>query len=161
MVPDPSAASPHLRHRALDGHLRARESERPDALFRDTLARRLAGERGETIRRQMAAAVQEWAFVTRTVLFDHAIEARIASGHASRGESRRRGSTPGRIGWSCRRSCTGSRSICPSCSTLRPRRIDAERPKCRLERFASTSQTGRPGRWPSTASARARDHRRA
>jgi O-methyltransferase involved in polyketide biosynthesis len=32
---------------------RAQESERPDAIFRDRFARRLAGERGEQIARMM------------------------------------------------------------------------------------------------------------
>jgi len=60
---------------------RARETERPNALFRDPFARRLAGERGETIRREMAAAVDnEWAFIVRTHLFDQAIRGRIEAG---------------------------------------------------------------------------------
>jgi methyltransferase (TIGR00027 family) len=60
---------------------RARETERPDALFRDPLARRLAGERGEQIRRHMAGAQDnEWAFVIRTYLFDHAIRQCVESG---------------------------------------------------------------------------------
>jgi methyltransferase (TIGR00027 family) len=60
---------------------RARESERPDALFRDPFARRLAGERGE----QIAAAIpfsnkQTWAWVTRTCLFDQFITEQIRDG---------------------------------------------------------------------------------
>ena len=48
---------------------RARESERPDALVKDPLARRLAGARGE----QIAAALSfgerhAWTWVTRTYL---------------------------------------------------------------------------------------------
>ena len=50
---------------------RAMESERPDALFHDPFARRLAGERGETIHRQMARRdYVSWSTITRTVLFD-------------------------------------------------------------------------------------------
>jgi methyltransferase (TIGR00027 family) len=61
---------------------RARETARSDALFRDPLAARLAGERGESIRRQMAAggADNEWAFLVRTHLFDRAIQGRVAAG---------------------------------------------------------------------------------
>jgi methyltransferase (TIGR00027 family) len=60
---------------------RARETERPDALFRDRFARRLAGERGE----QIAAAIpfsnsQAWAWVTRTYLFDQFITEQIREG---------------------------------------------------------------------------------
>jgi len=50
---------------------RAMESERPDALFRDPFARRLAGERGEAIHRQMGGQDWvSWSTITRTVLFD-------------------------------------------------------------------------------------------
>jgi methyltransferase (TIGR00027 family) len=50
---------------------RAMESERPDALFRDPFARRLAGERGEVIHRQMGSRdYVSWSTITRTVLFD-------------------------------------------------------------------------------------------
>ena len=50
---------------------RVRETERSDALFRDPLARRLAGQRGD----QIAASIpfsdrNTWAWVVRTYLFD-------------------------------------------------------------------------------------------
>ena len=59
---------------------RARESEREDALFRDPFARRLAGERGESIRQQLAIVDNEWAFVVRTYLFDRAIRRCVEAG---------------------------------------------------------------------------------
>lgn len=61
---------------------RAIESERPDALFRDPFARRLAGERGDRISREMPASARKagWAFVARTVLFDQFILEQIAGG---------------------------------------------------------------------------------
>lgn len=54
--------------------LRAEESERPDAVFRDPFARRLAGRRGS----QIASAIEfsranSWSFVARTYLFDAVI----------------------------------------------------------------------------------------
>lgn len=50
---------------------RAMESERPDALFHDPFARRLAGERGETIHQGMGKQDWvSWSTITRTVLFD-------------------------------------------------------------------------------------------
>lgn len=50
---------------------RAMESERPDALFRDPWARRLAGERGEAILRGMPRGRSSaWAMIVRTQLFD-------------------------------------------------------------------------------------------
>jgi methyltransferase (TIGR00027 family) len=58
---------------------RAQESERPDAIFRDPYARRLAGERGhvieESMRRGMSAA---WAMIVRTAVFDEIILDTIA-----------------------------------------------------------------------------------
>jgi methyltransferase (TIGR00027 family) len=47
---------------------RATESERPDAIFHDEYARRLAGERGEAIGRKLAQ--NAWAIAVRTYLFD-------------------------------------------------------------------------------------------
>jgi methyltransferase (TIGR00027 family) len=60
---------------------RAIESERPDALFHDPFARRLAGERGERIAETMEFANRNaWSFVARTVVFDRFIEDSLASG---------------------------------------------------------------------------------
>jgi len=60
---------------------RARESERPDAVFHDPFARRLAGERGE----QIAASVtfmekNSWPFVARTWLTDYLISEQLRQG---------------------------------------------------------------------------------
>ncbi|MFN8582751.1 MAG: class I SAM-dependent methyltransferase [Gemmatimonadaceae bacterium] len=53
---------------------RAMETERPDAIFRDPFARRLAGAKGEeivaTIKRGRAMA---WAMIVRTAVFDELI----------------------------------------------------------------------------------------
>src|SRR5262249_44279004 len=60
---------------------RALESERPDALFRDPLASRLAGERGQSIRAGMGFANKNtWSFVARTVLIDRFIAERVRQG---------------------------------------------------------------------------------
>jgi methyltransferase (TIGR00027 family) len=60
---------------------RARETERPNPLFRDPFARRLAGDRGE----QIAATVElasrgDWPLIARTLLFDRFIEDEVAAG---------------------------------------------------------------------------------
>jgi methyltransferase (TIGR00027 family) len=60
---------------------RARESERPDALFRDPFARLLAGERGE----QIADAIEfsnknTWSWIARTYLFDQFITDQLQDG---------------------------------------------------------------------------------
>ena len=61
---------------------RAQETERPDALFRDPFARRLAGERGEELLRLLSRAAEgrSWPFVTRTVVIDRFIEERVRQG---------------------------------------------------------------------------------
>src|SRR5437867_13054011 len=60
---------------------RARETERPDALFRDPFARRLACERGEEIANAIAFSNQNtWSWIARTYLFDHFITQEIAAG---------------------------------------------------------------------------------
>ena len=60
---------------------RARESERPDAIFHDRFARTLAGSRGQEIDASMPFSQrQTWAWVTRTYLFDHFISQQVAQG---------------------------------------------------------------------------------
>jgi methyltransferase (TIGR00027 family) len=60
---------------------RARETERPDAVFRDPFARALAGERGETIAQALSAADEfAWSFVARTYLFDRFVTRLVRHG---------------------------------------------------------------------------------
>ncbi|HET7872738.1 MAG TPA: SAM-dependent methyltransferase [Terriglobales bacterium] len=60
---------------------RARESERPNALFRDPFARRLAGERGENIAAAISKkASPEWPYIARTVRFDQIVTEQIKQG---------------------------------------------------------------------------------
>lgn len=61
---------------------RAEESERPDAVFNDPFARRLAGEKGE----QIANAIEfgrknSWSFVARTYHFDEFIMQHVEQGY--------------------------------------------------------------------------------
>jgi methyltransferase (TIGR00027 family) len=60
---------------------RARETERTDAVFRDSFAGRLAGERGEKIAASMSFAEKNsWPFVARTWLVDHVILSQVKLG---------------------------------------------------------------------------------
>ena len=59
---------------------RAKESERPDALFRDPYARKLAGERGEQIAKELSSAQPEWPYAARTVRFDEIVSSRVQEG---------------------------------------------------------------------------------
>ncbi len=60
---------------------RARETERPDAHFRDPFARRLAGERGEQIAQSMPlGGNNDWSMITRTCLGDDLINEQVHEG---------------------------------------------------------------------------------
>lgn len=54
-------------------YYRALESERPDALFHDPWARRLAGERGRVMAERMAKVALPWAIAVRTKVYDELI----------------------------------------------------------------------------------------
>ena len=60
---------------------RARETDRPDALFRDPFARRLAGARGEHIANTIPDGNKNlWTWVTRTYLFDQFVAQQVKEG---------------------------------------------------------------------------------
>jgi methyltransferase (TIGR00027 family) len=60
---------------------RALETERPDALFRDPFAKRLAGERGRRISDDMPTSrVVAWTVALRTRIIDDYLQAAIAAG---------------------------------------------------------------------------------
>jgi methyltransferase (TIGR00027 family) len=60
---------------------RARETERSDAVFRDPLARRLAGERGERIADSKPLGTDTgWSMVARTYLIDRFVSEQIQRG---------------------------------------------------------------------------------
>jgi methyltransferase (TIGR00027 family) len=60
---------------------RAMETERPDAIFKDPFARRLAGERGEQIVRSMPKGRQmAWPMIVRTAVMDEIILQAIREG---------------------------------------------------------------------------------
>jgi methyltransferase (TIGR00027 family) len=60
---------------------RARETERPDALFHDPYARRLAGERGEQIALSIEFGERNaWSYVARTLRVDQIVAGRVKDG---------------------------------------------------------------------------------
>lgn len=62
-------------------YFRARETERPDALFRDPFAQRLAGELGFKIANTLPDGnSHDWAWVARTYLFDKFLLDEIENG---------------------------------------------------------------------------------
>jgi methyltransferase (TIGR00027 family) len=64
-------------------YYRAMETERPDAIFRDPFAARLAGDKGreitDSVKRGRAMA---WAMIVRTAVFDEMILERVRNGNA-------------------------------------------------------------------------------
>jgi methyltransferase (TIGR00027 family) len=61
--------------------LRARESARPDAVFRDPLAEKLGGERGHRIAAQLSTGGRDgWPIVVRTKLIDDLVRTSIEEG---------------------------------------------------------------------------------
>jgi methyltransferase (TIGR00027 family) len=63
-------------------YYRALESERPDALFRDPFAARLAGERGRQMTERMPSSVRRnsWPMVMRTLLIDELVLSSVEEG---------------------------------------------------------------------------------
>lgn len=60
---------------------RARETDRPDALFRDPFAKKLAGERGAQIAEKLRGSMDtSWAWTMRTYLCDELILQQIGAG---------------------------------------------------------------------------------
>lgn len=85
MLPGPTTAKEPLIRNISDtarwtAFRRALETDRTDALFRDPLARRLAGKRGEDIHRQMAGPGGDWSLALRTYLIDRAVLSSIEKG---------------------------------------------------------------------------------
>jgi methyltransferase (TIGR00027 family) len=82
MVIDQNLAVRNVSDTALwVAYFRAMETKRPDALFRDQYAERLAGERGFHLANTLPDGNKhEWAWVARTYLFDHFIAQEVQRG---------------------------------------------------------------------------------
>jgi methyltransferase (TIGR00027 family) len=115
---------------------RAFESERPDALFRDPLARRLAGEHGVKIAASLSRvrAFREWMVVVRTRIIDDFIYAAVAQGvdtvlNLGAGLDTRpyRMDLPGSLRW--------IEVDYPHVIEWKEAHLLEEQPRCRLERF--------------------------
>lgn len=114
---------------------RARESERPDALFRDPFARALAGDKGQALAdAHPQAYVTNWMTAIRTVIIDDLILARIAQGfdtviNLGAGLDTRpyRLPLPADLRW--------IEADFPAAMEGKSRKLAEEKPKCRLERI--------------------------
>ena len=115
---------------------RAAESERPDALFRDPLAVRLAGERGKTIVAGLPAGafIGGWTVVIRTCVIDEQIQSALADGvdtvlNLGAGLDTRpyRMALPASLRW--------IEVDHPQVIELKERSLGNEKPRCRLDRI--------------------------
>ena len=62
-------------------YYRAKETDRPDAVFRDPYARALAGERGEQIAEALVIkGAEDWPWTARTILFDRFVSRAVEGG---------------------------------------------------------------------------------
>jgi methyltransferase (TIGR00027 family) len=113
---------------------RAEESERPDALFRDPLARRLSGEKGVQISNHLVGSkYTRWNVVMRTCIIDRWIKQELANGvdlvvNLGAGLDTRpyRMQLPPELRW--------VEADFPHMIDFKERELAGERPHCRLER---------------------------
>jgi methyltransferase (TIGR00027 family) len=119
----------------LIAHHRAIESARPDALFHDPLAARLAGEKGRSISEALpTAGMTGWMVSMRTVIIDDFIRDAIARGidtvvNLGAGLDTRpyRLELPAALSW--------IEVDYPDVIAFKEARIGADRPRCKLERI--------------------------
>jgi methyltransferase (TIGR00027 family) len=115
-------------------HYRAVESARPDALFRDPLAARLAGDRGSKIAAAMPmSSMTGWIVAIRTAIIDDYIKRAIAEGvdtilNLGAGLDTRpyRMDLPESLVW--------IEADYPQIIKFKEERLSSEKPHCRLER---------------------------
>jgi methyltransferase (TIGR00027 family) len=117
-------------------YFRARETERPDALFRDPYAARLAGEHGFALANTLADGNKhEWAWVARTYLFDQFLSSAFQNGadlvlNLAAGLDARpyRMDLPASLEW--------VEVDFPEIIAYKEEILGSEKPHCRLERIA-------------------------
>ena len=115
-------------------YFRARETLRPDALFRDPYAERLAGERGFSIANTLPEGNKhEWAWVARTYLFDQFLLRELQEGrdlvlNLAAGLDARpyRMDLPGKLPW--------VEVDLPEILAYKDEVLANEKPRCQLER---------------------------
>lgn len=117
-------------------YFRARETERPDALFRDPYAERLAGEHGFQIANTLPDGNKhDWAWVARTYLFDRFLSRAIQEGadlvlNLAAGLDARpyRMNLPATLQW--------VEVDLPDIVSYKDKTLGNEKPRCRLERIS-------------------------
>jgi methyltransferase (TIGR00027 family) len=137
MMKEPSSSVRNISDTARwVAYFRARETQRPDALFRDLLAERLAGELGFRIANTLPDGNKhEWAWVARTYLFDQFLSRQIQDGatlvvNLAAGLDARpyRMELPPTLQW--------VEVDLPEIISYKEQVLANEKPKCRLERIS-------------------------
>jgi methyltransferase (TIGR00027 family) len=134
-------SEPTIRHVAdtafLIAHFRAVESARPDALFHDPLAARLAGEKGRAIAENFhTRAMTGWMTAIRTVIIDDFVRGVVAGGvetvlclGAGLDTRPYRLDLPSDLAW--------IEVDYPEMIAFKEERLEGEAPRCRLERIGA------------------------
>jgi methyltransferase (TIGR00027 family) len=118
---------------------RAQESQRPDALFKDPLAQKLAGKRGQRISKMMANSTGHytaWTLSIRTVIIDNYIQKLVADGsidtviNLGAGLDARpyRLNLPAQFRW--------IEADYPAVMKFKGETLQSEKPRCQLERIS-------------------------
>lgn len=118
-------------------YYRTQETERSDALFRDPLARKLAGERGEQIVRELRRGeAMSSPMIARTVAIDEMIERAVAEGcdvvlNLACGLDTRpfRLPLPSSLRW--------IEADLPDLLAYKEQQLQGEQPRCQLQRVAA------------------------
>jgi methyltransferase (TIGR00027 family) len=113
---------------------RAQESKRPDAIFRDPFAERLAGERGRQIATDLKRVWRsDWAIVVRTRLIDDLVMTSLADG-ADRVVNLAAGLDTRPYRLALPPTLTWIEADLPGLIDEKERLLAGEKPACRLER---------------------------
>jgi len=116
---------------------RVMESARPDAIFRDPLAKKLVGERGEEIVREMKVGDFAWPMIVRTAVMDEIILRSIASDGVDRVLNLAAGLDARPYRLPLPKSLRWIEADLPDMIAFKEQRLAGESPVCALERVAA------------------------
>ncbi len=116
---------------------RVMETERPDAIFRDPLAKKLVGERGEEIVREMKVGGLAWPMIVRTAVMDEIILRSIARDGVDRVLNLAAGLDARPYRLPLPTSLRWIEADLPDMIAFKEEKLAAERPVCALERVAA------------------------
>jgi len=116
---------------------RVTESARPDAIFRDPLAKKLVGERGEAIVREMKVGDFAWPMIVRTAVMDEIILRSIARDGIDRVLNLAAGLDARPYRLPLPKSLLWIEADLPDMIAFKEQALAGERPVCQIERIAA------------------------